>query len=173
MKIPDKLVQYYVFDGDNMMIGVADLTLPDLNYMSETVKGAGIGGEIDMPIIGSLQSMSTSITWRSLVEETAMFLEPKGHTFYAKASVQEFDSDKHDFEQIPVKVTMRVIPKNLKMGKLDPGTSIGATSEFEILYLKLEINDKVMYEIDKANSIFNINGVDYLAAVRRTAGLSS
>ncbi len=173
MKIPDKLVQYYVFDGDNMMIGVADLTLPDLTYMSETVKGAGIGGEIDMPIIGSLQSMSTSITWRSLVEETAMFLEPKGHTFYAKGSVQEFNSDKSDYKQIPLKVTMRVLPKSLKMGKLDPGTSIGTTSDFEILYLKLEINNNVMYEIDKANSIFFINGVDYLAAVRRTAGLSS
>ncbi len=173
MNIPDKLVQYYVFDGDNIMIGVADLTLPDLNYMSETIKGAGIGGEIDMPIIGSLQSMSTSITWRSLVEETAMFLEPKGHTFYAKGAVQEFDSDTSDFQIIPIKVTMRVIPKNLKMGKFDTGTSIGTTSEFEILYLKLEINDNTMYEIDKANSIFNINGVDYLAAVRRTAGLSS
>lgn len=173
MNIPDKLVQFYVFDGSDIMIGVADLTLPDLNYMSETVKGAGIGGEIDLPIIGCLQSMTTTITWRSLVEETAMFIEPKGHTFSARGSVQQFDSNKHDYKQIPIKVTERVIPKNLKMGKLDPGTSIGTTSDFEVLYLKLEINNKVMYEIDKANSIFYINGVDYLAAVRRTAGLSS
>lgn len=173
MKIPDKLVQFYVYDGDDIMIGVADLTLPDLNYMSETVKGAGIGGEIDLPIIGSLQSMTTSITWRSLVEETAMFLEPKGHTFSARGSVQEIDSDSHDYSIIPIKVTMRVLPKSFKMGKMDPGTSIGATSEFEILYLKLEIDNKVMYEIDKANSKFYINGVDYLAAVRLNAGLSS
>ena len=32
MKIPDKLVQFYVFDGNDIMVGVADLTLPDLNY---------------------------------------------------------------------------------------------------------------------------------------------
>ena len=171
MKIPDKLVQFYVFDSDNLMVGVADLTLPDLDYMSETVKGAGIGGEIDIPIIGSLKSMTTTITWRSLVEETAMFLEPKGHTFYAKGSVQEFDGDNHDYRQIPLKITERVIPKNFKMGKMDPGTSIGSSSDFEVLYLKLEIDGKTMYEIDKTNSIFRINGVDYLAAVRRTAGL--
>ena len=61
MRIPDKLVQFYVFDSDNLMIGVADLTLPDLSYMSETVKGAGIGGEIDLPIIGSLQSDRKSV----------------------------------------------------------------------------------------------------------------
>ena len=173
MKIPDKLVQFYVFDGNDIMVGVADLTLPDLNYMSESVKGAGIGGEIDLPIIGCLQSMTTSITWRSLVEETAMFLEPKGHTFSARGSVQEFDSDNHDYKQIPIKVTERVLPKSFKMGKMEPGTSVGSTSEFEVLYLKLEIDGKTMYEIDKANSKFYINGVDYLAAVRRAAGLTS
>lgn len=173
MKIPDKLVQYYVYNNDDIMVGVADITLPKINYMTETVKGAGIGGEIDLPVIGSVQSMTTSITWRSLVQETAMFLEPKGHTFCARASVQEFDSEQHDYKQIPTKVTMRVLPKNFEMGKFDTGTSIGSTSEFEVLYLKLEIDNSVVYEIDKTNSKFVINNVDYLEVVRRTAGISS
>lgn len=172
MKIPDKLVQFYVFDGSNIMIGVADVSLPDITYMTETIKGAGIGGEIDMPIIGSTQSMTISITWRSLVNETAKFLEPKGHTFSIKGSVQEFNSDSSDYNIIPIKVVARVLPKKFGMGKADPGTSIGSTSEFEVLYLKLEINSEVMYEIDKANSKFFVGGVDYLAAVRRNAGLS-
>ncbi len=173
MKIPDKLVQFYVFDDDEIMIGVADLTLPDIDYMSESVKGAGIGGEIDLPVIGCTKSMTTTITWRSLVSETAKFIEPKGHMFSARGSVQEFDAEKGDYRQIPLKVTMTVLPKKLSMGKMDPGTSLGSSSEFEVLYLKLEIDGEIMYEIDKSNSKHLINGVDYLAAVRRTAGLSS
>lgn len=57
-ELPSLLVNFRVYDGDsNDMIGVADVELPKLEAMTETLKGAGVSGEIDMPVLGHYASM--------------------------------------------------------------------------------------------------------------------
>lgn len=52
-ELPSLLVNFRVYDGDsNDMIGVADVELPKLEAMTETLKGAGVSGEVDMPVLG-------------------------------------------------------------------------------------------------------------------------
>ena len=36
--------------------------------------------------------------------------------------------------------------------------------------LKAELNNQVMLELDKVNYIYKVNGIDYLAGVRRALG---
>lgn len=43
-------------------------------------------------------------------------------------------------------------------------------SEFEITYLKMTVNGGAVVEIDKLSMICNINGTDYLSAVRSQLG---
>lgn len=52
------------------------------------------------------------------------------------------------------------------LGKLAVSASTETKSEFELSYIKIEINDKEHLEIDKFNFICKIDGIDYLAQVR-------
>ena len=47
----DKLINYEVFLGGKRKLGMADITLPKIKYLTNTMKGAGIGGDIDMPTL--------------------------------------------------------------------------------------------------------------------------
>ena len=40
------------------------------------------------------------------------------------------------------------------------------TAELEILYIKVEINNAVVLELDKLNFVFVLNGKDMLAQIR-------
>ena len=51
-QVPEKLINFRVYLDGNNLIGVADVELPSIEAMTETVKGAGIAGEIDSPTLG-------------------------------------------------------------------------------------------------------------------------
>ena len=51
--IPEKLVEFKVYSDSHDLLGVSDIELPSLDFMSETVKGAGMAGEVDSPTIGN------------------------------------------------------------------------------------------------------------------------
>ena len=50
---PIRLVNFRAYNSSNLIIGTTDLTLPKIEYMTETVKGSGIAGEVDLPTLGN------------------------------------------------------------------------------------------------------------------------
>ena len=70
-----------------------------------------------------------------------------------------------------VKVTVKTLPKTVGLGSLEVGASSGTTSELEVTYMKIEIDDTETVEIDKLNFICKINGTDLLADVRTQIGM--
>lgn len=57
MRVPEKLINFKVYKDKTDFIGLADVTLPTLESMTETVSGAGIAGEVDSPTLGHYGSM--------------------------------------------------------------------------------------------------------------------
>ena len=52
MNVPEKLINFRVYQDGADLLGVADVSLPSLEAMTETVKGAGVAGEVDSPVLG-------------------------------------------------------------------------------------------------------------------------
>ena len=77
--VRDKLINFEVFKGGNRKLGMADVTLPDINYKTATISGAGIGGEIEMPTPGQTESMETEISWRTINEDVTELLAMRSH----------------------------------------------------------------------------------------------
>ena len=91
MRIPDKLVGFNVF-AENRLLGVADITLPSIEYMTETLSGAGIAGETETPALGQVSSMSVQISMRTQHTEARKLLELRGQQIDVRGSLQEQDS---------------------------------------------------------------------------------
>ena len=70
-----------------------------------------------------------------------------------------------------LKISTRVVPKSLGLGKLEVGKPSGSNQKFACAYLKVEVDNETVLEIDKINMIFNVNGEDLLAEVRDAIGM--
>ena len=171
MIVPEKGIDFRVYDseGDDL-VGVAEGTFPDLEAKTETVSGAGIAGDVDSLILGHLQSMTLALTWRNVTDGVVKLAQQKTHNLDLYAAQQDYDSAEGVYKVRSVHVFVKVNPKKIGLGKLASASMTDTTSEFEVLYMKLLIDDKERLEVDKYNYIFKVDGVDYLEEVRRALG---
>jgi P2 family phage contractile tail tube protein len=170
-QVPEKLIAYRVYRDAIDLIGIADVELPDLEAMTDTIKGAGIAGEFDSPTIGHYGSMTLKLSWRTLVQPVAFLSQQKSHALDIRGAVQTLDAGSGNYIVVPLKISVRVTPKNTALGKLDIGAKMDSSNEFEVSYLKVTINNIDVIEIDKFNYIAKIAGEDALDAVREALGL--
>lgn len=171
MNVPEKLINFRVYNENEDLLGLADVTLPNFESMTETIKGAGLAGEIDSPVIGHYGSMEVEFNWRTLYQKNLTFVAPKSFTFDLRGANQVKDSESGDYIIQPVKAVIRCVPKNTETGKLDVGTLSDTKNTFEVDYIKISIDNSERVELDKYNYICKVDGVDYLSQVREALGL--
>ena len=175
--IPDKLKNFKCYNEGGTILGVTDIALPPLAYMTEEIQGAGIAGAIDSPVVGHFQSMAVTINWRTVFEKNLRFVAPRRYHLDFRASVQFYDDEVGELPSQAVQIMMRVLPKTFTLGNLTVATGMGTAGEFELLYIKIAVEGKDVVEIDKLNFICRMpdergNMVDYLAKTRRDLGMA-
>lgn len=170
-QIPEKLNNFSAFLNGNTWLGVADVTLPNFESMTETLSGAGIAGEVDSPTLGHFSSMTTTINWRTVVQEALLLLGQKSHTIDFRGAQQTYNSSTGEYKMFGLRVSMKVMPKTGTLGSLTPASPTETSNEFEVTYIKIFIDGKEVLELDKFNFIFKVAGTDYLAPVRQLLGM--
>lgn len=177
MEVAEKLINFRVYNSPDgggagsVLMGMADIDLPDLESLTETISGAGIAGEIDSPVLGHFKSMSLKIKWRTMSDTVTELAVQKAHNLDCRGSIQEFSGLTGKYKNFPVKVIFKAIPKKMGLGKLEMGKPMDNESEFECIYMKLWISGKEKIEIDKYNYIAKFNSKDYLEGVRKDLGI--
>lgn len=171
MKVPEKLINFRVYQNGNDLVGVADVELPSLEAMTETVKGAGLAGEIDSPVLGHYSSMELTLNWRTLEKTNVNLVSPNGVDLDLRGAQQIYDSGTGKYIVRPVKCVIRGVPKKTELGKLNVGATVDTSNVIETNYIKVAINDENVLELDKYNYICNIGGFDFLKEVRKALGL--
>ncbi|CCJ32891.1 MULTISPECIES: phage major tail tube protein [Caloramator] len=170
-QVPEKLINFRVYEDGTDLVGTADIELPELEYMTDKIKGAGIAGEVDSPVLGHFGSMTVKINWRTLSKPLITLATPKAHNLDFRGAIQIYDAGAGQYKVTPVKVTAKCTPKKTALGKFDVGSSTDSSSELEALYLKVDIDGRTVAEIDKLNYICIIDGVDYLKDIRTALGI--
>lgn len=172
MNIPEKLINYRVYNKGKDMIGTVDVDLPKLEPMTDTVKGAGIAGEIDSPVLGHFKSMDMTIKFRDLSPESADLASQSGKQLDFRGASQVYDPVQMKYVVRPIKVLVRGVPKGYELGKADPGKPTDTTVHLELTYIKITIDGNDVVEIDKYNYIAKFGKTDYLSEVRDALGLN-
>ena len=172
MKVPEKLISFRVYKDGNDLVGVADVQLPTIEAMTENVKGAGIAGEIDSPTVGHFGSMELTLNWRTLEKSNVALAAPTGVHLDLRGALQVYDSSSGKFIVRPTKCVVRGVPKSTELGKLETGTTQDTSNVIEVNYLKIDIDNKNVLEIDKYNYICVIEDMDYTAEILAALGLA-
>lgn len=172
--IPDKLINAKVYqDGEKALLGISDVELPSIEYITETMAGLGIAGELDSPVTGHTKAMTVKFKWASVSQQAITLLRTETHTLDIRASVQRMDAGTGKFSTAPLRLALRALPKKSGLGKAEPAKKMDADTEMEVAYLKMWIGGDEVLEIDKLNFIFRILGEDVLADVRSDLGMES
>jgi P2 family phage contractile tail tube protein len=166
--IPQVLKNMNLFvDGVSFSGDVPTLSLPKLTLKVEDYQGGGMFAPIEFAVgMEKLESAFTtngvrreSLKFFGLADQTATSLTFRGAFADLKGRVT------------PVIVTMRGGVKEVDMGDWKPSTVGEIKHGVKLTYYKLEIDGRLMYEIDPLAMIMVVDGVDQLAAERSALGL--
>ena len=171
MNIPEKLINFRVFENGADQLGLADVTLPNLEAMTATIKGAGLAGEIDTPVLGHYGSQTAEFNWRTLDVPLVHFAAPHSFLFDLREANQVKDTGTGEYIVQGIKVVMRGVPKNTELGKADVDTASESKTTIEVDYIKITIDGKEVLELDKYNYICKVEGKDYLKDVSTVLGI--
>lgn len=161
-KITNKVIEYTVYVRENgkatKIADTTSVTLPSIEKLTDTIKGSGIIGEIDLPTHGQIGSMETEVATRTTNDKwgtliTANEIEYRWVTDVVDPSTAKVTVDSH-------KAFLKVINKKAEEGKLEPGSAQDGSASFEVIAYKRIINGNEIVNIDKLNGIFAINGVN-------------
>lgn len=171
-QVPERLINFRVYNDNNDLLGIATVDLPEIEAMSDTVSGAGIAGEVESPVLGHFSSMTTSFSWRTIEPSAMTLAQQKAHSVEVRGSQQVYDAANGTYSTVPVRASMRIVPKTVTLGTFEPGATTDSEQEFEVLYIKLFVNGKEVLEIDKYNYVAKFGDQDSLASVRADLGLN-
>jgi P2 family phage contractile tail tube protein len=116
--------------------------------------------------------MSTTVNWRSLIEDNIKLIASKIRLWVFRGSVEKYDLETGDITSQAVNCVMRVVPKTNSLGSFAPAKQTGTNGVYEVLYIKISVDNKEVLEYDRFAFIFKVDGVDYLKKIREDIGLS-
>jgi P2 family phage contractile tail tube protein len=175
MQIPNHVTNYSIFKDGKRLIGLADVTLPNLQNLNDTLKGSGIAGEIEMPVQGHYQAATVTLNWLTIVDSMLYATIQDGAQLDCWAALQLHDSGTNKIIHNGWRFVMGTVPKSFNIGKMEVGAKQEAVSEYEMISLRVFRNDIVVYEMDKENFVSRqfdgLRLIDNLRRVRQLIGL--
>ncbi|UEB98677.1 phage major tail tube protein (plasmid) [Pseudomonas sp. HN2] len=166
--IPQVLKNMNLFvDGVSFSGDVPTLTLPKLTLKTEDYQGGGMFAPIEFAV--GMEKIESAFTTNGVRREALKFFGLADQTATSLTFRGAFADLKGRIT--PVIVTMRGGVKEVDMGDWKPATVGEIKHAVKLTYYKLEIDGRLMYEIDPLAMTMVVNGVDQLAAERSALGL--
>ena len=169
-KIDELVINYAVYEDATEYMGTTEATLPDLEFLTEELSGAGIAGNVEEIITGHLSAMSTTLNFRTVGKGAVKLLEPRVHKIDLRVAQQQMNMRTSETEVARLKHIMKVKPKKTTLGKVAAASTADVSGEYAVSYYAMYIDGKKVTEVDPLNFICIINGYDYLKAVRKALG---
>lgn len=170
MKIDQTVINFGVYEDATEYYGMAEVALPDLTNLTNSISGAGIAGNYDAVTLGHIEGMTMSLNFRILTDSAIRLAEPRRHTLDLRAAQQSEDTETGAIHISEVKHVVVLTPKKLGLGKLAPSAAADVSGEYSVSYFATYIDGVKVIEIDMFNFIYYINGTDYLTEVRKALG---
>lgn len=154
------LIGMAVFDATRPLnpIGIANVTLPKIEWLTETMDVPG--GEIEIPILGKTKAYKLGIDFTSMQEDHFDLMNPLGVDLIIRGSGQS------PLGSRSYKIVTHCFNTTNDLGKFEAGKKMDTKLEFTTHYLKIEVNGKERFEHDKVAQVCKINGIDYDAKVK-------
>lgn len=166
----ETIINAAVYNDNDEFFGHASVTLPDLTPLTTTISGAGLAGNVEVPVIGMYDTMDLTLAFRTMTVAVVKLTTPGRHAIELRVAQQHEDPAKGILVVKAVKHKFIVVPKQRTGGTVTPAQPSNGTCVLAVRYWSTFIDGAMVSEIDPFNNIIIMNGVDYTADVRKALG---
>lgn len=169
--LPRKTANYSVFGrGGRELLGLADCTAPNLQNLTDSYKGAGVFGEVNVPIQAHFQPIEIVLNWHQPTEDAILMYIQDGADLDLWMASQHIDSSNNKIVHRGWRLQMLTLPSGFEFGTVEVGASSSSVSTFQVTRFVASYDDREMMLIDVDNQQCVVNGVDYAARIRQLIG---
>lgn len=168
MKIPQVINRFNLYKSGNKLVGLTgEMELPVITMLTDSLEGAGTGGNMDVPVIGLTDNMDMSIPYMSINREMFSMANPnEAADLTLRGAIQGTDPATGKISYTSLAVSVRGVVKEITPGSVKAGGKMESSITLTLSYYKIVLDEVTVMEIDKLNGVFVVNGVDVLKEVR-------
>lgn len=140
---------------------VVSVEMPEMEFETEEVAGAGILGKIEMPAMTDVGSMELVVKLKATSSSRTYRELAKGGMLETRWATNVIDPTTGVPDLVSNKAYAKVVLKKIADGTIENGSPQEAEMTFECLTWKRVVNGETVVEIDKLNNINKIAGQDF------------
>ena len=172
-EVPETLINFEVYEQGIRLLGLANVTLPEMNQLTSEVSGAGIAGKIEVPVEGHFESMEVTLKWRTIYQPPLTLMKSGGTQLSCRGAMQHYEASTGQVQIVPVRCDVRARHTSTNLGEFSTGEQTETETKLVCDYVKLVVDDATIIEFDIYNYVYEVNGTDLMSDVRSALGLSS
>ncbi len=169
-KQPAAYINLEIYEDSINLLGVAKVQLPAIAFPCVQISGAGMMGNMEVPLYGMVDNMTTTITWLTPHGDAVKLMSPKKHQLDMRVAEEFWGIEDAEVGLWADKYVMIVRPKTTTPGTVAPMAAADTSGEYVVYYFAAYKDGEQLWEIDKRNMKCVIGGVDYMAEVRKALG---
>lgn len=159
-----------IYEDSTNLLGIAKVQLPEITYPCVNIVGAGMMGNMEVPLFGMVDSMTLGINFLTTTQDAVRLMAPKKHQLDLRIAEEFWNVEEAEVGLWADKYVVIARPKNIKPGNIAPMAAADTSGEFAVYYYAAYKDGEQLWEIDKRNMKCIIAGVDYMADVRKALG---
>ena len=172
MIYPNGHVDYLMYENGGALIGIAKVTMPTIKYKTVTASGAGLMGDVTIPLAAMIEAMTFNIQFSSVTDAAVQLGTNEWHDVALYAADQYFDSvsRKEEIEQNRFELSIR--PTETSAGTIATASAADASGAYSVCKYAVYKNGAKVIDIDQFSQVHDVNGVDCAAPVRKAMGMT-
>lgn len=159
-----------IYEDSINLLGVAKVKLPAIAFPCVNISGAGMMGNMEVPLYGMVDSMTTTINWLTPHGDAVTLMSPKKHQLDMRVAEEYWNVEQAEVGLWADKYVMIVRPKSTDPGTVAPMAAADSSGEYAVYYFAAYRDGVQLWEVDKRSMKCVIGGVDYMAPVRKALG---
>ena len=88
MAIDQSVINFAVYEDSVEYLGMSKATLPDVTFLTQSISGAGVGGNVEAVILGHLEAMTLGLEFRTTTPQSVRLSELRRHSIDLRVANQ-------------------------------------------------------------------------------------
>ena len=136
-------------------------TLPEIKWITAALSGAGIGGNIEVPLQGMAEAMSFQVDLKGVgTDNAALLLVPGTRSLELRFNRDRFDSQ-GQIVKAGTKIFLSGIHTALTPGAIQRANPMESSVSFSVTRYRWVEDGEELFLIDQINQRYKVMGVDY------------
>ena len=169
-KTQSGVIDYAIYENSKEYLGTANIQLPTITNKVITIGGAGMAGDVDVPI-PKKDPMHCTITFTDNGIGADKLSKEIVHLLDCRVVHDVYDSKEGKMKSGKVKYIMKCIPITQTEGTVTPASAQEGSVEMSVLSFKKYVDGKLVRHVDPINYIdIDHSGINRLDRVKKALG---